>query len=111
MDNIFFMIHITSMAGAGYLGYKVGYILKNVVNIEPIKTYKDRLGFEDSYIMTEDRFCNAVTGLCGVLVGRLFWPVTLPLTVLYTEKVYGDVIRQIIKEASNKNADKDKESK
>ncbi len=100
MDNFFTVIHVTSMAGMSYICWNYGYVFKNIINISPFKQYKDKINFEENKWITEDIFCNLSSSFTGMLIGRMLWPVTLPLSMLYIEKRHGEAIRNFIRDIS-----------
>jgi len=98
MDYIFPFLHGSAMLGMAYIGYKHGTYIKKLVNTAAIKPYKEKVGFKPEHYINEDVFCNLTGLFSGVLLGRMIWPVALPLSALYLERIHGDAIRKFIKD-------------
>lgn len=98
MDNLFTVLHGTAMLGMAYIGYHHGNYLKKFINTPAIKPYKEKIGFTPTHFINEDRFCNLTASLSGILIGRILWPIAIPLSAMYIERIHGMAIRKIIKD-------------
>jgi hypothetical protein len=102
IDFLFSIFHIISITGMCWIGWKQGKYLKKIINIPPIESYKNKIiNFNSTIIINEDIFCNIVSAFTGISVGRMFWPICIPYSIWYIEKLHGTVIRKIIKDIHN----------
>lgn len=94
-ETLFAGLHLAGVMGGCYTGYKLGPYIKGIINTPAIKPYKDRIGFVKHDWMNEDRFCALSGSLIGAFVGRMFWPVTIPISLLIIERYHGPAIRKL----------------
>jgi hypothetical protein len=101
MDSIFIGLNAFSMIGCVYIGYTKRQYIKNIINSPSILPYKNKLNLSDNNFINEDKFCGITGGLTGLFIGRLIWPITIPIILLTIENDYGKQIRKFIKEIKN----------
>lgn len=102
LDYIIFFLQAVSMFGTSVITWKYGSLIKKVINTGTIKPYKDSIMIFDanSYI-SEDVFCNMISSLSGLYVGKTIWPICIPTILYNVEKKYGENIRAFMIELKN----------
>lgn len=98
VETIITGLQLASMAGSCWLGYRSGPYIKRIINTPPVKQYKDKIGFTSSDIINEDMFCSLTGSLVGVCIGRLLWPITIPVVLVIIGRDHGPTIRKFIRD-------------
>jgi hypothetical protein len=98
VDTIITVLYSCSAISGLYVGWRNGYIVKNIMNHPQIKPYKDKLmPFDKNNIATEDIVCNMSGSLTGLIIGRYIWPIFIPYSVFYIGKHHGKSISSFFK--------------
>lgn len=97
MDSLFLALHGVAVLGTAYVGFCHGPQLKALINGPSLKVYREWITFNSNGFFNEDNCCRITTTLCGALIGRMLWPVTIPISAAYVERKHGDAIRAFIR--------------
>lgn len=99
MENIFKVVKTFSVLGMSYVGWNYGSYIKHCINTPTVKPYKDKvIIFNDNSVFNENVFCSTTSSLCGMLLGRVLWPVCIPFIFYDVETRHGSNIRKFLKE-------------
>ena len=101
MDKIFYILQLSSIIGMSYVGWRSKDYIKSLLNTPYIKPYKNKLAFNPKHTINENNFCGLIGSLSGMFIGRIAWPIALPISLLVIEKDYGSDIKMFINSIRN----------